>query len=211
MDKKRLEALYQYIESAKILKREVSEADLAEIAELEEELLKEEILPILNNEVSQVLQQIRRELLFVVEYKPDEPISVRVSHTNDLTDLSDLTSLTADVIPDIVRRSHQTRKGEKAPASRLRITMEDGRVICYPKNAAKTFGETINAIGLAQVRALNIMPSGVNLVSTTKDENRQQYQIGDYFIFTNSSTKDKVKILNEIADRLRIRIKVEVI
>lgn len=55
------------------------------------------------------------------------------------------------------------------------------------------------------------MPSGINLVSTSKDENRQQRKVGEFYIFTNRSTKQKAEQLEEISDRLGLNLKIEVV
>ena len=62
-----------------------------------------------------------------------------------------------------------------------------------------------------RVRQLEIMPSGINLVSTSKDENRQQRKVGEFYIFTNRSTKQKAEQLEEISDRLGLNLKIEVV
>ncbi len=61
------------------------------------------------------------------------------------------------------------------------------------------------------VRQLEIFLSGLNLVSTSKDVNRTQRKIGNFYVFTNRSTSDKAKKLKEISDRLNLGLKIEVI
>ena len=75
----------------------------------------------------------------------------------------------------------------------------------------QTFCDVLLRIGLMRVRQLEIMPSGINLVSTSKDENRPQRKVGEFYIFTNRSTKQKAEQLEEISDRLGLNLKIEVV
>ena len=88
--------------------------------------------------------------------------------------------------------------------------MSDGSIIGAGVDATTTFCEVLRRVGLMRVRQLKIMASGINLVSTSKDENRTQRQLGGFYIFTNTSTRVKAKQLKEIAERLGIRMLVEV-
>ena len=206
-----LETLYQFIESSKKLGIELPEYILQQTAELEEKLIREDVLPVLRDNIDPVLRLIKRELILVVEYHPEEPISVRISRKRNLSDLSEAAILTPDPVPDIKRRAAQNRSGERKPNTRLRVTMADGTVIYNEKDATDTFCEVLERIGLWRVRQLEIMPSGNNLVSTSKDENRQQRKVGDFYIFTNRSTKDKAKQLKEISNRLGLNMKIEIV
>jgi len=89
--------------------------------------------------------------------------------------------------------------------------MPDGTVLFNEKDSTDTFCEVLERIGLLRVRQLEIMPSGINLVSTSKDENRQQRKVGEFYIFTNRSTKQKSEQLKEISDRLGLNLKIEVV
>ena len=211
MAESNLETLYQFIESSKKLGIELPENILQQTAEMEEKLIREDVLPVLRDNIDPVLRQIKRQLILVVEYHPEEPISVRISRKRNLSDLSEATILTPDPVPDIKRRAAQIRVGKRKPNTHLRITMPDGTVIFNEKDATDTFCKVLQRIGLMRVRQLEIMPSGINLVSTSKDENRQQRKVGEFYIFTNRSTKQKAEQLEEISDRLGLNLKIEVV
>lgn len=211
MAESNLETLYQFIESSKKLGIELPDNILKQTAELEEQLIREDVLPMLRDNIAPVLQQIKRELILVVEYNPNEDISVRLSRKRNLTDLSEAILLTPDPVPDIKRRASQQRVGKRKPNTHLRVTMSNGKVFCNEKDATDTFCEVLYEIGLMRVRQLEIMPSGINLVSTSKDENRQQRKLGDFYIFTNRSTRQKADQLKEISDRLHLNLKIEVL
>ncbi len=211
MAESNLETLYQFIESSKKLGIELPENILQQTSEMEEKLIREDVLPVLRDNIDPVLRQIKRELILVVEYHPEEPISVRISRKRNLSDLSEATILTPDPVPEIKRRAAQTRIGKRKPNTYLRVTMADGKVYCNEKDATDTFCDVLQAVGLMRVRQLEIMPSGINLVSTSKDENRQQRKVGGFYIFTNRSTRQKADQLEEISKRLGVKMKIEVV
>ncbi len=190
---------------------ELPEDILQQTSEMEEKLIREDVLPVLRDSIDPVLRQIKRELILVVEYHPEEPISVRISRKRNLSDLSEATILTPDPVPEIKRRAAQTRVGKRKPNTYLRVTMADGKVYCNEKDATDTFCDVLQTVGLMRVRQLEIMPSGINLVSTSKDKNRQQRKVGGFYIFTNRCTRQKADQLEEISKRLGLKMKIEVI
>ncbi len=73
----------------------------AVLAELEDQLIRKDVLPALRDNIEPSLRQLRRELILVVEYHPGDPISVRISRKRNLSDISEATLLTPDVVPGI--------------------------------------------------------------------------------------------------------------
>lgn len=211
MKQTNLEKLYTSIETLTGMGIDLPEEVLRQTAELEEQLIRKDVLPAIRDNIEPTLRQIHREMTLVVDYRPDEPISVRISRKRDLSDLSEATLLTPDEVPGIKRRSPQQRSGHRRPNTRLKVTTQDGREFYDAKDGTNTFCNVLEHIGLLRVRQLEIMPSGINLVSTSKDENRQQRKIGDFYVFTNRSTEDKAKILRAISNRLHLGLKVEVV
>lgn len=209
-DERNLETLYRFIEDSKKLGFALSEDVLRQASEMEEQLIREEVLPVLRDNIDPVLRQIKRELMLLVEYSPEKPIRVRVSRDGNLDSLGEAILLTPDPIPEYKQRGKQRRGGQRGPAKHLRVTMSDGSIIGAGVDATTTFCEVLRRVGLMRVRQLKIMASGINLVSTSKDENRTQRQLGGFYIFTNTSTRVKAKQLKEIAERLGIRMLVEV-
>lgn len=211
MKQTNLEKLYTSIETLTDMGIELPDGVLKQTAELEEQLIRNEVLPVIRDSIEPSLRQIHREMTLVVDYRPEEPISVRISRKRDLSDLSEATLLTPDEVPDIKRRSPQQRTGQRSPNTKLKVTTQDGREFYDAKEATNTFCNVLEHIGLLRVRQLELMPSGINLVSTSKDENRQQRKIDGFYVFTNSSTEGKAKMLREISDRLHLDLKVEIV
>ena len=57
------------------------------ISQAEEEIISNDILPIITENIAPALQEVQRELVLLVEYKPNEPISVRITRKRNITSL----------------------------------------------------------------------------------------------------------------------------
>ena len=62
--------------------------------ELEEGIIKEEILPALGYDIAPRLEHIKRDLVLVVEYHPGEPISVALSRKTKISEIMGAKTLT---------------------------------------------------------------------------------------------------------------------
>lgn len=180
--------------------------------DLEEQLIKTEILPAMSKDIEPRLSQIQRELVLVVEYKPGTPISVALSRKTNIAELLD-----AKILEQDPQAEHKEGRKHEKPIERingktvLRVTFPDGTVIA-DKKAKNTFAETIKRIGLMKVRNLGITFCHVPIVSNTLDKKYGQAQIpvGDgLYVMTHSSTHDKKKQLDKISQELGVGLKVE--
>ena len=208
----KLETLYKSIKGPQDLGLPLNDETLKAADELEEQLIKTEILPAMSKDIEPRLSQIQRELVLVVEYKPGSPISVALSRKTNITELLD-----AKILEQDPQAEHKEGKKHEKPIERingktiLRVTFPDGTVIA-DKKAKITFSETIKRIGLMKVRNLGISFCHVPIVSNTLDKKYGQAQIpvGDgLYVMTHSSTHDKKKQLDKIAKGLGIELKVE--
>ena len=102
-------------------------------------------------------------------------------------------------------RNHRTRNARQ---TRLRVTMPDGTVIEHSK-AVETWIEVILALG--SDRVLEVDDS--QIISTTPNfrSGRPEVQYGQYYIAKDYSTKDKKRLLEKIASRLGVQLKVEIV
>lgn len=208
----KLETLYKSIKGLQDLGLPLNDETLKAADELEEQLIKTEILPAMSKDIEPRLSQIQRELVLVVEYKPGSPISVALSRKTNITELLD-----AKILEQDPQAEHKKGTKHEKPIERingktiLRVTFPDGTVIA-DKKAKITFSETIKRIGLMKVRNLGISFCHVPIVSNTLDKKYGQAQIpvGDgLYVMTHSSTHDKKKQLDKIAKGLGIKLKVE--
>ncbi len=208
----KLETLYASIKGLQDLGLPLNEETLKAADELEEQLIKTEILPAMSKDIEPRLSQIQRELVLVVEYKPGTPISVALSRKTNIAELLD-----AKILEQDPQAEHKEGKKHEKPIERLngktvlKVTFPDGTVIA-DKKAKNTFAETIKRIGLMKVRNLGISFCHVPIVSNTLDKKYGQAQIpvGDgLYVMTHSSTHDKKKQLDKISQELGLGLKVE--
>ena len=211
----RLSKLYQTMDNLKDLGLSINEDLIQEANELEEEIIKKEILPVLSKTIEPALQPVQRELVLVVDYVPGKPLSVRLSRKRNIDNiLTDAIEIKPD--PIVTHRSNGPQKAEKediAPKTLLRVTMPDGTVIENDK-AKDTFVEVICRIGIERVRPLGLKFCKVPIISNTRDAKYGKAQVpvdGGWLILTHSSTNDKKKQLDKIAKALKIKMKVEIV
>ena len=90
----KLQELYEAREKLKSLGIEPN-ADLEkQLSELEEKIIRDEIVPIITDKVEPVLKQVRREVVIVVENSPENGINVYLSRKRNVTSaLSDAISI----------------------------------------------------------------------------------------------------------------------
>ena len=208
----KLEKLYSIIENSRDVGVKLPKGVLQQVEELEEGIIKEEILPALSSDIAPRLNPIQRDLVLVVEYHPGEPISVSLSRKANIAELIDAKLLEQD--PQVEHRDGTKRR---KPVERinektiLRVIFPDGTLI-EDKKAKITFTKTIQKIGLMRVRNLGIAFCGVPIVSNTIDKKYGNAQVpveGGLYVMTHSSTHDKKKQLDKISKELEIGLLVE--
>ena len=101
--------------------------------------------------------------------------------------------------------------GPKAPPKKLRVTFSGG-IVFAETSATDTFIKTLQYIGLKHISELKeIVLAGYPLVSAQKNESgRRVRHIEGYFIETHSSTAQKAKFIQRIANLLEINLSVEI-
>ena len=90
----KLEKLYSIIENSKEVGVKMTKEVLQQVEELEEGIIKEEILPALSGDIASRLEPIKRDLVLVVEYHPGEPISVALSRKTKISEMTGAKVLT---------------------------------------------------------------------------------------------------------------------
>ncbi len=82
----KLEKLYSIIENSRDVGVKLQKGVLQQVEELEEEIIKKEILPVVTETIAPALKQVQRELVLVVDYNPNSPhccfLSERMSIRN---------------------------------------------------------------------------------------------------------------------------------
>jgi hypothetical protein len=101
---------------------------------------------------------------------------------------------------------------QKVQGRDMRITV-NGKVF-QERNAIQTFIEALKYIGLDNVAKVGIMCSGYNLVDSRQRQDggrRWQQQEGNKWVYVYFSNPTKVNYLLQIADFLKMNIKIEAI
>lgn len=210
----RLGDLYKAMETLRKEGLSLNEDLERQVSELEENIIKKEILPIVTETIERALKQVERELVLVVDYHPGMPISVSLSRKTNITELIEAKRLEAD--PEVDHKEFGPRKNKRtqiAPKTGLCIRRKNGTIL-QEHNAATTFTSAIMEAGLIRVRQLDVRFCGINIVSTTKDKkygHAQREVAPGLHVLTHSSTKDKSRILSKINKALNLGWKIEII
>lgn len=107
-----------------------------------------------------------------------------------------------------VENSIFKRRYKKTAREKIMVKFLDNAVI-NNKKVVDTFVDCIKKIGPEKVQGLNLYRAGVPIVSETKDDFYNQHRIGKYWIMVHTSTKEKVAVLNEINDKLNLKLLIE--
>lgn len=209
----RLSDLYKAMETLRKEGLPVDENLERKANELEEEIIKKEILPVLSKTIEPALQPVQRELVLVVDYVPGKPLSVHLSRKRNFTAEIDAKEILPDPEVEHKEIGKTGPKVVKQPVTRLKITFTDGTVL-QERNAAETFVAFVRKVGVERVRSLGLKQCKIPLVSNTIDKKYgdKQKPLGNgWFLMTNTSTQSKLKDIESIAEAFHIRIKVDII
>ena len=207
----KLQKLYSTIQNRKELGLELGNDLLKQTSELEQEIIKKEILPVVSEKIEPIINQIQRELVLVVDYVPNEPLSVRISRKRNFTEQME----TIEIIPDpkiehnigTIKRNSPS----KSAKTNLRVTLPNGKVI-ENRFAYETLQEVVVLAGVEKVRTLGIVQCGVPLVSNTQDNFYNQKEIGKgLYLITHSSTGQKRQQIEKISEAFGLNLKVEIV
>lgn len=214
-----LEKLYSIIEYSNDTGVELGDNVLRQVEELEESIIKEEILPALCQDIAPRLNPIKRDLVLVVEYHPGKPISVALSRKVKISDFVDAKPLTpisrpvsSNEKPVQQTENYEPTKHIENATKGLKVIFPDGTEICH-HTAIKTYIAAIKYIGYARVSALGITRSGYNIVSQKKRPTVAgriwQHKSNGWYIYSNTNNIQKKEDLKRISDMLHLGLRVE--
>ena len=132
----KLEKLYSIIENSRDVGVKLPKGVLQQVEELEEGIIKEEILPAFSSDIAPRLNPIQRDLVLVVEYHPGEPISVALSRKTKISEMTGAKVLTprsstpvkSEEEPEEVKPHEPTKHIENVTKG-MKVTFPDGTVI----------------------------------------------------------------------------------
>lgn len=207
----KLQKLYSTIQNLKELGLELGNDLLKQTSELEQEIIKKEILPVVSEKIEPIISQIQRELVLVVDYVPNEPLSVRISRKRNFTDQMETIEIVPDPKVDHNIGTIKRNSRSKSAKTNLRVTLPNGKVI-ENHFAYETLQEVVMLAGAEKVRSIGIIQCGVPLISNTQDNFYNQKEIAKgMFLITHSSTGQKRQQIEKISDALNLNLKVEIV
>lgn len=199
-----LQDLYDIIEKSKKRKLVLPKDVIRQINEIEEGIIRNEILSAMSKDIEPRLSAIKRDLVLVVEYHPGQPISVALSRKmkiNQITDAKTITPVQEKVGEPVVSTKKSSSVEPHVPTKQvvnhtkgLRVQFPDGTVICRT-TAIETLKASLRRIGLQRVHDLNIQHSGYNLVSKQKrpsDGQIWQHELDGWYIYSNTTNLVKI-------------------
>lgn len=188
------------------------------VNELEEEIIKKEILPVLARTIEPALIPVQRELVLVVDHMPGQPISVHLSRKRNFTaDIPDAKEIVLD--PEVEHGSRNVTYDpiKRSAASDLIVRFPDGRVVAE-KKAVDTLETVVRLIGVGKVRKVvennNLVFCKVPVISNRRDSKygNTQKELGNgWLLMTHSNNKMKKKFIDRVSDALGLDLQVELI
>ena len=211
----KLEKLYTSIKNLEELGLELTPEMLLECDKLEEQIIKDEILPALGQDIEPRLRQIQRPLVLVVEYTPEDPISVKLSRKMNIAEALGAKQITppstktgqpvTSAEPTPSPEPHEPTKQVVNHTKGLKVTFRDGTVI--NESAA------IETFKLDKVAATSIKHGDYGLVSKDKRPPEAgriwQHKIGDWYVYVNISNQQKKDDLKKLSDMFGLGLVIE--
>lgn len=212
----RLSDLYKAMETLRKEGLPVNEDLEKKANELEEDIIKKEILPVLSKTIEPALQPVKRELVLVVDYVPGQPLSVHLSRKRNFTaELTDAKEMVLD--PEVTHKNQGGRSDEKfdrGPARDMSVVFPDGTVIAE-KNASETMIAVVRKIGVIKVRKVveeyNLKFCKVPVISNRRDAKYGKSQKdlgGGWLLITHSNNPMKKAFIEKVSEVLHLGIKV---
>jgi len=215
-----LETLYSSLDGLKKVGLPLTEEQMALADELEEQLIKSEVLPTLSKDIEPSLTKIKRDLVLMVEYHPGEPISVALSRKAKISEIIGAKTLTPRNSMPV--RSNE-KPGEEVPheptkhienvTKGMKVTFPDGTVIWH-RQAIDTLIDSLQKIGFERVSAMGIEHGGgYNLVGKIQRPVEPgriwQHECDGWYIYSNIGNKTKMEDLKRISDHYHLGLKIE--
>lgn len=200
----KLEALYSAIENFQKLGVKIDEKTIESTLNIEEGIIRSEMIPAMSNAIIPIISQIQRELVLVIEYSPDKPIELKMTRKRSFKLTEEEESIITQRKEFKKEVKYTLKSHTKSPKTNLLVSFPTG-VKIKNKLAMNTFCEVIEKIGLQKVEKLNIRSCGSNLVSKIKNPVYRQNKFKNgYYIITQTSTNQKKKHLELISKKLNL-------
>lgn len=212
-----LSKLYQTMANLKELGLKINDDLIDEVNKLEEEIIKREILPVLTEKIEPALSPVERELVLVVDYVPNQPLSVRISRKRNIAaKIPDAKIIELDPEVEHSERGQSSTIITRGNATKLIVKFPDGTVIAEPK-ATDTFVKAVKKIGVEKVRSVvekeKLVFCRVPVISNRRDSkygSSQKELGGGWLLITHSNNPLKKSFLDKVSEALNLGLIVNI-
>jgi hypothetical protein len=196
MDK--LDKAYEAVDLLENLGLPVSNEQLNAIAQMEKDCLRDEIFPLIKQELEPMVQKMRNQFNMKIVYSKDNGLDILLSEQN---------MQGTNVLSGTDERNYRKKKFI------IRVKFPDNRVSCQ-KIVANTFFDVIKYAGAENVERLGIMALGQNIITKELHEKEQyrpyQREIKPgLYVNTFLDTDKKYEVLKMINRELNLNLTIE--
>ena len=196
MDK--LDKTYEAVAMLESLGLPVSNEQLIAIAQMEKEYLRDEIIPLIKQELEPMVEKMRNQFNMKVVYTKENGLDIQ---------LSEPAMQSASLFPGTDERNYRKKKYI------IRVVFPNNRVSCH-KIVANTFVDVIKYAGVENVEKLGIMALGQNIISNVLHEKEQYHPYQreiepGLYVNTFLDTDKKYEVLKMINRELNLNLTIE--
>ncbi len=193
----KLDKAYEAIELLETLGLPVSIEQLNVVAQMEKDYLRDEIIPLIKQELEPMVEKMRNQFHMKIVYTKEQGLDIRLSEPVQGSNL----------YPRAEERNYRKKKYI------IRVKFPDNHVSCQ-KIVSNTFTDVIKYAGAKNVEKLGITLLGDNIISSSLLENekyaaaQQEIEPGLY-LTTFCDTDKKLEILKMINRELNLNLSIE--
>ena len=196
MDK--LDKTYEAVAMLETLGLPVSNEQLIAIAQMEKEYLRDEIIPLIKQELEPMVVKMRNQFNLKVVYSKENGLDIQFSES---------AIQSANLFSGTDERNYRKKRYI------IRVVFPNNRVSCH-KIVANTFVDVIKYAGAKNVERLGIMALGQNII-TNKLHEKEQYRPYQreiepgLYVNTFIDTDKKYEVLKMINRELNLNLSIE--
>lgn len=193
----KLEKAYQAIDQLESIGFPITPELKVVIARFEREYLREEVIPLIEQEMAPLLEKMRNSFELEITYNPEDALNITLVDR-------------PKVQPQLFAEEQPSKRQKKYI---IRVIFPDNHVSCKHM-VWETLMDVIRFAGPENVQRLGINIMGGNLVSRQLHEN-ERYRVGQkevepgLYVCTYSSTDTKLEQIKTINRALNLGLKIE--
>ena len=196
MDK--LDKTYEAVAMLETLGLPVSNEQLIAIAQMEKEYLRDEIIPLIKQELEPMVVKMRNQFNLKVVYSKENGLDIQFSES---------AIQSANLFSGTDERNYRKKRYI------IRVVFPNNRVSCH-KIVANTFVDVIKYAGAENVERLGIMALGQNIISHALHEKEQYHPYQrelapGLYVNTFLDTDRKYEVLRAINRELNLNLSIE--